>query len=400
MKVDTPMHGSNLPLSKWFLAVHLMYTHPKGMSSVTMAKHLGVSQKTAWFLNHRIREAWRNPDDEIFDGPVEVDETFVGGKKKNMPRRKKMDMPKGHMPDNKTIVIGMKDRATKHVVAEVLPTRTAMLMQDFVYKHINRGDTTVYTDAHPAYSSLPNHDSVKHSQWGTGEYVRGEVYTNGIEGFWTLIKRGYMGVYHYMSKKHMPKYAVEYTERNSARADGLTTMDVLYQIVSRMVGRRLTFNQLRSTRIKTEDEICKEIFDRYRGFVCSKNQKTGMDVRRSRARASRAGNSKLIDLGNSPEIPYFRAKATAPIMSGSITQVSRAVKTIAPNVRVPMLPFLLFRGLASSGWEAGNFPAASVFSTILRYREQTGNPKLIDRIKMLLIRWAHSPTEGYLDVGS
>ena len=275
VKVDTPMHGSNLPLSKWFLAVHLMYTHPKGMSSVTMAKHLGVSQKTAWFLNHRIREAWRNPDDEIFDGPVEVDETFVGGKKKNMPRRKKMDMPKGHMPDNKTIVIGMKDRATKHVVAEVLPTRTAMAMRDFVYKHINRGDTTVYTDAHPAYSSLPNHDSVKHSQWGTGEYVRGEVYTNGIEGFWTLIKRGYMGVYHYMSKKHMPKYAVEYTERNNARVEGMTTMDVLYQIVSRMVGRRLTFNQLRNTRIKTEDEICKEIFDRYRALFAQRTRKPG-----------------------------------------------------------------------------------------------------------------------------
>ena len=224
-------------------------------------------------MNHRIREAWANLDDEVFEGPVEVDETFVGGKKKNMPRRKKMAMPKGYMPDNKTIIIGMKDRATKRVVTEVIPNRIAIPMREFVNRHIKRGATKVYTDAHAAYSLLPNHEFMTHGQWGTGEYVRGEVYTNGIEGFWTLIKRGYMGVYHYMSPKHMPRYSVEFSERNNARVDGMSTLDVIRQIMTRAEGRMITFKQLRDSRIRTEEEAIQEAWNRYLSKSPSANPK-------------------------------------------------------------------------------------------------------------------------------
>ena len=260
VKTKTIMHGSNLPLSIWFLAIYFLYTHPKGVASTVMAKHLGVTQKTAWHLAHRIRKGWENPDDEVFDGPVEVDETFVGGRKKNMPLRKRLKYRRGRWPDNKIIVMGMKDRKTKRVVVEAIPSRTALPMQQFVYKHIESGVTKVYTDAHGAYKTIPNHEFVNHKNWGSGGYVDGDVYTNGIEGFWTLIKRGYIGVYHYISKKHMHKYAVEFAERNNARLAGMDTLEVLRLIVGRMDGRSLTMEELRQSRIKPYEEFWQEAY--------------------------------------------------------------------------------------------------------------------------------------------
>ena len=183
VRTGTVMARSPLSLRKWAFAIYLDATSVKGVSSLRLAEYIGVTQKTAWFMQQRIREAFVDQMPELFAGPVEVDETYVGGIMKNMHARKRRHLRKtgqaGVGGMGKSIVAGVKDRKTNRITAEVLPHNDTETLQSFVKRHTRPG-ATIYTDEATAYAGLDNHRSIAH---GRGQYVDGEVHTNGIESF-------------------------------------------------------------------------------------------------------------------------------------------------------------------------------------------------------------------------
>ena len=207
VKTGTIMHDSKLPLSKWALAFYLFATNLKGVSSMKLHRDLDITQKTAWYLAHRIREAWSEEEDK-FAGAVEVDETFVGGKEGNKHADKKLRAGRGTV--GKAPVAGVRDRATGRVNTEVVESTSKAVLQGFVTRHTT-SDAIIYTDEHAAYQGLPRpHEAVKHS---AGEYVREMAHTNGLESHWALFKRGIDGVYHHVSVKHLGRYSTEFEGR-------------------------------------------------------------------------------------------------------------------------------------------------------------------------------------------
>ena len=238
IKTGTPLAHSNIKLRKWAFAVYLEITSLKSVSSKKLGRDIGVRQPTAWFMMHRIREAWsRNGNEPPFLGPVEVDETYVGGKRKNMPKAKREKL-EGRGPVGKTAVAGIKDRDSNRVSAKVVPNTQSETMADFIMEHTEPG-ARIYTDDALTYDRLPNHETVKHS---VGEYVRGKAHTNGVESFWSMLKRAHTGVFHKLSPKHLNRYVQEFAGKHNLRK--LDTLAQMRRVVRNLVGKRLTYRNL------------------------------------------------------------------------------------------------------------------------------------------------------------
>jgi transposase-like protein len=251
VKVKTIMEDSALGLDKWMTAIWMLANCKNGISSHELARSLGITQKSAWFMLQRIRTALKERTfggGKIGGGPgttVEADETFIGGKAGNMHKgRRKLMETKGPLM-NKTIVQGIFDREARKVRAQVVPNVARETLQNVLLKNIRYG-SIVYTDNAVGYDKVSYnfvHDVVNH----THEYVRGQVHTNSIENFWSLLKRTLRGTYVCVEPFHLSRYVDEQVFRFNNRKDGdrkMTDAERFTAAMAGLAGRRLTYSEL------------------------------------------------------------------------------------------------------------------------------------------------------------
>ena len=234
--VGTFMENTKVPLTKWFLAMYILSNHSKGMSSMQLAVWLDVTQKTAWFMNHRIRQSHIDKEPGLLDGIVEVDETFIGGKIKNKHAWKRKEMDTN---DNKTIVFGAVSRTGK-IVTMIIPDRTKETLMAAVYSKARKG-AVIVSDENTGYSDLKidyRHAKINHAE---GEYSRGAAHTNTVEGFWNILKKQIVGIHHVVSPKHLQRYCDEVTFRYNNR---FTEQDARFAGALSNCEGRLTYKQL------------------------------------------------------------------------------------------------------------------------------------------------------------
>jgi transposase-like protein len=241
VRTGTIFERSKVPLHKWLYAMYLLVTARKGISSLQLAKQIGVTQKTAWFVLQRLREACGNDPHELA-GIVEIDEVYIGGKESAKHESKRLNLGRG--PVGKTAVIAGRSRESGRARAELPKSVTTRAAIGFAHRNVQVG-STIHTDEAAIYPRvgglLYKHESVNHS---AGEYVRGNVTTNGIESVFALLKRGLHGVYHHASPKHLARYVDEFAFRLGDGDVSHHTLDRLESLFSAAIGRRITYKEL------------------------------------------------------------------------------------------------------------------------------------------------------------
>ncbi len=237
VKTDTIMHSSKLPTRKWIVAIYYILTARKGISSLQLSKELGITQKSAWFMLQRIREACQQGDFKL-SGNVEIDETYIGGKERNKHRKSQLKAGRGAV--GKTAIIGLRERGGK---TKAMPIKdiTKPTLHGIVRGNVRSG-STIYTDDNPSYTgAFRRHKTVNHS---AKEYVNGMAHTNGIESVWAVLKRGYNGTFHNISTKHLARYVDEFAFRLNEGNVEVDTVDRMSALAGKVGGKRLTYKEL------------------------------------------------------------------------------------------------------------------------------------------------------------